>query len=59
MTKIGLGKMDVRAVFRRNLVGKFGELSSIDYIADAVCEVMEENNNKLWESLQEALKKRQ
>lgn len=58
MEKIGLGKMDVRAIFRRNLVSKLEEPSLTDCIADAVYEVVEENNNKLWESLQEALKKR-
>lgn len=58
MDKLGLSKMDVRAVFRRNLVGKLEELSLMDSIADAVSEVVEENNNKLWESFQEALKKR-
>ena len=58
MEKVGLGKMEVRAVFRRSLFGKLEELSLIDSIADAVCEVIEENNNKLRESLQEALSKR-
>ena len=59
MTKIGLDRMEVRAVFRRSLIGSFEELSLIDHIADAVGEVIEENNKKLWETLQEALKKRQ
>ena len=57
MTKIGLDRMDVRAVFRRRLVGKMEELSLIDCIADAVGEVIEENNNRLWETFKEALKK--
>lgn len=57
MTKIGLDRMEVRAVFRRSLIGSFEELSLIDHIADAVGEVIEEK--KLWETLQEALKKRQ
>ena len=59
MTKIGLDRMEVRAVFRRSLIGSFEELSLIDHIADVVGEVIEENNKKLWETLQEALKKRQ
>jgi hypothetical protein len=59
MTKIGLDRMEVRAVFRRSLIGSFEELFLIDHIADAVGEVIEENNKKLWETLQEALKKRQ
>lgn len=59
MTKIGIDRMDARAVFRRRLVGRLEELSLIDCIADAVGEVVEENNKKLWETLQEALKKRQ
>jgi len=59
MTKIGLDRMQVRAVFRRSLVGSLEETSLIDNIADAVGVVIEENNKKLWETLQEALKKRQ
>ena len=59
MTKIGLDRMGVRAVFRRSLVGRLVEPCLIDCIADAVSEVIEENNKKLWETLQEALKKRQ
>ena len=57
MTRIGLDRMEVRAVFRRSLIGRFEELSLIDCIADAVGEVVEENNKKVWETLQEALKK--
>ena len=57
MTKVGLDRMDIRAVFRRRLINKIEEVSLIDCIADAVGEVVEENNKKLWETLQEALKK--
>ena len=57
--KIGLDRMEVRAVFRRNLIGSLEETSLIDHIADAVGEVIEENNKKLWETLQKALGKRQ
>jgi hypothetical protein len=59
MTKIGLDRMEVRAVFRRSIVSRFEEPSLIEHIADAVGEVIEENNKKLWETLQEALKKKQ
>ncbi|MFC1910367.1 hypothetical protein ACFLXC_03630 [Chloroflexota bacterium] len=59
MTKIGLDRMDVRVVFRRSLTGKLEELSLIDHIATAMGQVIEENNKKLWETFQEALKKRQ
>jgi hypothetical protein len=59
MTKIGLDRMEVRAVFKRSFVGSIEEQSLIDHIANAVGEVIEENNKKLWETLLEALKKRQ
>ena len=57
MTKIGLDRMDVRASFRRSLVSRLDDLYLIDCIAEAVGQVIEENNNKLWVTLQEALKK--
>ena len=55
--KIGLDRMEVRAIFRRKLFGRLEETSLIDCVADVVGEVVEENNKKLWETLQEALKK--
>ena len=57
MTNIGLDRMEVRAVFRRNLVGKLEDASFIDDIADAVGQAIEENNRRLWETVQQALKK--
>ena len=57
MRNIGLDRMDVRAVFRRTLASRLDDLSFIDCIADAVGNVLEENNSKLWEMFQEAIKK--
>ena len=58
--KSGLGRIEVRAIFRRNFVGRWEEEPSlIDCIADAVGELVEENNEKLCEKLQEVLKKPQ
>jgi len=57
MTNIGLDRIGVRAVFRRTLASRLDDLSLIDCIADAVGKVVEENNSKLWEIFQEALKK--
>ena len=54
---IGLDKMEVRAIFRRTVVGRLKDLSLIDYIADAVANVIEENNKRILETLQEATKK--
>jgi len=59
MTKIGLDRMETKAVFRRSITARLAEVSLLDCIADAVGEVVEENNKKLWEALQEVLKKRQ
>lgn len=56
--EIGLDKMEVRAIFRRNFVGKTEEEPfRLDYMADAVSEVIKENNKKSWRNLQEAIKK--
>ena len=57
--RVGLNKMEVRAIFKRNIVGEVKQSPLIDYIAEAVGNVIEENNKKLWENLQEASKKTQ
>ena len=54
---IGLGKLEVKAIFRKNLVGRAEETSLTNCITNAVGEVVEENNKKLWGKLQEELKK--
>ncbi len=54
---IGLDKMEVRAVFKRSVVGRLEDLSLIECIADAVGNVIEANNNRIWETLKEATKK--
>ena len=56
MMKIGLDSMEVRAVFRRSLTGKLEGKPLMDRIAYALGEVVEKNNKKLWETLQESLK---
>ena len=54
---IGLDKIEVKAIFKRTVVGRSEDLSLIDYIADAVGNVIEDNNKRIWETLQEATKK--
>lgn len=43
--------MKVRAIFRRKLVDKPLESSLVDCIADAVAEVIEENNQRLLQEI--------
>jgi hypothetical protein len=57
--RVGFNKMEVRAIFKRYMVGEVQQSPLIDYIAEAVGNVIEENNKKLWENLQEASKKTQ
>ncbi len=63
MTKFGLDRMEVRAVFRRTLSlhGRIKEedIDFIDHLANAVGEVVEENNKKLWGQFEDYLKRRQ
>ena len=54
---IGLDKIEVKAIFKRTVVGRLEDLSLIDYIGDAVGNVIEDNNKRIWETLQEATKK--
>ena len=47
---IGLDRMEVKAIFRKNFVGRIEETALMDCITNAVGEVVEENNKKLWKS---------
>ena len=51
VSKTGVDRMEVRAIFRRKLVGKPLESSLVDCIADAVAEVIEENNQRLLQEI--------
>jgi hypothetical protein len=58
MAEIGLDKMAVRAIFRRYFTISAEEDSSwVDCVADAVSEVVKENNKKFLGNLQEVLEK--
>lgn len=59
MANLGLDRMQVQAVFRRTLSGKLKEndIDFVDYLANTVGEVIEENNKKLWEQFQDYLKR--
>ena len=53
MKNIGIDKMEVRAIFRRTLASRSVSIESplLDSIADAVGQVIEENNRRLLEEL--------
>ena len=51
MQKIALDKAGVKMIFRRNLRCKTLDNSLLDSIADAMGEVIEENNKRLMEEL--------
>ncbi len=60
MRKIGLDKMEVRAVLRRTISSRLEESPPfLECIADAIAEVIEENNKRLWEALVDAGERRQ
>ena len=60
MMRLGLDRMQVKAVFRRTLSGRLDEkdVDLMDYLANTVGEVIEENNKKLCEQLEQYLKRR-
>ncbi|MFH1032242.1 MAG: hypothetical protein V1767_06750 [Chloroflexota bacterium] len=60
MAKLGLDRMQVQAVFRRSLSSKVKEeeIDFLDYLANTVGEVIEENNKKLWEQFKDYLGRR-
>jgi len=51
MNKIGLGKYDVLTIFRRTFAHKVEADPLINSIANAVGEVIEENNKRILEDL--------
>ncbi len=53
MKKFGIDRVEVRAIFRRTLASRSVpvESSVLDCIADAVGQVIEENNRRLLEEL--------
>ena len=61
MIRLGLDRMQAKAVFRRTLSGKIEEKDDnfVACLANAVGEVIEENNKRLCEQLEDYLKRRQ
>ena len=58
MEQTMVDKFEVRAIFRRNAVCRGVESSLLDCIADAMGEVIEENNRRLLGSFKDSLERK-
>ena len=58
MTKVGLDKTEVAAIFRRVLPQDVQSDPRLASVAKAIGEIVEENNEKLWDQIARALHSR-